>query len=520
MTALDLVGGSYRARSPNFDAQRTINLYPEASGSGMSKAIAMLIGTPGCRLWTTVPDYPLRGTLRVSASTAIVVAGGSVFTVDVNGGYTLKGTIARAYTPVSMATNGKQVMLVTGPQGYAIDITPDAVTSIVPYTITQIVDPSFTGADKVSFIDGYFVFNKPGTQEFQITGLYAETIDPLDFASAEGSPDLLISLIADHRELWLFGENSTEVFYNSGNPDFPFERIQGAFIEQGCAAKNSVAKMDNTVVWLTADDRGQGTVQKAVGYTPQRISNHALEFAIASYPTISDAVAYTYQQEGHIFYVLTFPSANATWAYDASTQLWHQRAWRNPNSGNLERHRSICQMAFAGENIVGDWENGNLYVLDLDYYTDNGNILPAIRQLPHSATGNSWQFFSKLWVDLQTGIGGASIPVVGAYTGWTFSSTTVPTFDDDSGTYLMSDGAVTTINSVVSDPKLMLEWSDDGGHSFGNRMTVSAGKIGERKARANFRRLGKSRDRVWRMTITDPVKRAFIAADVEFTVGS
>jgi hypothetical protein len=416
----------------------------------------------------------VRGELRVNAALAIVVSGGSVYTVDVNGTATFRGNIVSATTPVSMATNGIYVMLVTGAYGYFINLTT--------FAITQIVDPDFLGADKVDFIDGYFVFNKPGTQQFQITSLYGTDIDALDFASAEGSPDLLISLIVDHRELWLFGQTSTEVFFNSGNPDFPLERIQGAFIEQGCAAKNSVAKMDNTVIWLTADERGQGTVQKAVGYTPQRISDHALEFAIQSYPNISDAVAYTYQQEGHSFYVLSFPSANATWAYDASTSLWSERAWRDPNTGDLKRHRSNCHMAFAGENIVGDWENGKLYVLDLDVYTDDGVILPAIRQCPHIAQGNAWQFFWKLWIDMQTGVG--------------------------------------LVTGQGSDPELILEWSDDGGQSFPNLLKVKMGKIGERKARANFRRLGKSRDRVWRVTITDPVKRVFIDGQVEFTVGN
>lgn len=474
MKPFPFVSGSYQARSPTFDNQRTVNLYPEASGSGTSKSIAMLIGTPGLRLWATLSDFPVRGELRINATTAIVVAGGTVYRVTNGAVATSIGTILTGITPVSMASNGLVVMLVTGGFGYIINLTS--------FAVSQITDPEFLGADKVDFLDGYFVFNKPNTQQFQITGLYTPDIDPLDFASAEGSPDLLISLLVDHRELWLFGETSTEVFFNSGNPDFPFERIQGAFIEQGCAAKNSVAKMDNTVIWLTSDERGYGTVQKAVGYTPKRISDHALEFAIASYPRIDDAVGYSYQQEGHVFYMLNFPAANATWCYDAATELWHQRAWRNPLTGNLERHRSNCQMAFAGENIVGDWESGKLYVLDLDVYTDDGGILPSIRQCPHIATGNAWQFFWKLWIDMQTGVGLA-----------------------------VGQG---------SDPQLLFEWSDDGGQSFPNAMTVSIGKIGERKARANFRRLGKSRDRVWRATITDPVKRIFIDAGVEFTVGT
>lgn len=474
MSAFDLVGGSYAARSPNFDNQKTINLYPEMSNSGTSKDIAMLIGCPGLRLWSTMTDLPIRGTLRISATTAIVVAGGTVYRVTTLGVATVIGTIATATTPVSMASNGLVVMLVTGGFGYII--------TIAGFVLTQITDVNFVGADKVDFLDGYFVFNTPGTQRFQITGLYSPTIPPLAFASAEGSPDLLISLLVDHRELWLFGETSTEVFFNSGNPDFPFERIQGAFIEQGCAAKNSVAKMDNTIIWLTADERGYGTVQKAVGYTPQRISNHALEFAIASYSRVDDAVGYSYQQEGHVFYMLSFPTANATWCFDAATELWHQRAWRNPAFGSLERHRSQCQMAFAGENIVGDWENGKLYVLDLDTYTDDGGILPSIRQCPHLSQSNFWQYFWKLWIDMQTGVG--------------------------------------LVSGQGSDPELLLEWSDDGGQNFPNALTVKAGKIGERKARANFRRLGKSRDRVWRLTITDPVKRILIGGDVNFTVGA
>jgi hypothetical protein len=150
---------------------------------------------------------------------------------------------------------------------------------------------------------------QPGTQQFQITQLLTTNIDPLDFASAEGAPDLLISLIVDHREVWLFGETSTEVFFNSGNADFPLERIQGAFIQQGCAAKNTPARFGGSVVWLTANEQGQGMVVKAQGYQPVRISTHAVEYAINQYASIDDAIGFSYQCEGHSFYVLTFPTA-------------------------------------------------------------------------------------------------------------------------------------------------------------------------------------------------------------------
>ena len=464
------VGASYQARSRTFDAQRCVNLYPELSQSGPapSKSVMALIGTPGLALWSALAGGGIRGLLRFSATRAIAVCGANVYTVTTAGVGTLIGTISSGATPVSMATNGTAVMLVTGATGYVVDP--------VAGTVTQITDPDFVGADAVFFLDGYFVFNKPGTGQFQITSLYGTDIDSLDFATAEGSPDLLLTLIVDHRELWLFGENSTEVFFNSGNTDFPFERINGAFIEQGIAAKYSAAKMDNTVYWLAADDRGKGTVQRAVGYQPQRVSTHALEFALASYDRIDDAIAFTYQQEGHSFYVLILPTASKTWVFDAATGLWHERAWRD-SDGSLDRIRAQCQMAFAGENIVGDWETGNLYRLDLDTYTDNGAAIARIRACSHLSNDLKRQFFTALQIDMEAGVG-------------------------------LSSGQ-------GSDPKAMLRWSNDGGFTWSNELWASIGKIGERRARVRWRRLGYARDRVFEVTITDPVKVCIVGASLE-----
>ncbi len=475
MQPLQLIGPSYVARSVNFDASRTVNLYPEASGSGQSKTIAMLIGCPGLARWLTSAGGGVRGLLRFSATVSIVVIGPNVYLVSPAAVATLIGTIDALTTPVSMASNGTVAMLVTGPNGYVV--TPGSLN------VAQIPDPDFSGADRVDYIDGYFVFNKPGTQQFQITSLLGTAVEPLDFASAEGAPDLLISLICDHREIWLFGETSTEVFFNSGNADFPFERIQGAFMQQGCAAKNSPARFGGGVAWVSQNEQGQGMVVRSAGYQPQRISTHALELAIAGYSRIDDAIGYSYQVEGHEFYVLVFPSGNATWVYDSGTALWHERLWRNPADGSLNRHRAQCVMSFAGRIICGDWENPYLYTWDLNTYTDDGGILPAIRQVPHVASAdNVWQFFHKLWVDMEAGVG---------------------------------------LNGTVqgSDPQASLCWSDDGGHTFGTEMFAPMGKIGERRRRVNFRRLGKSRDRVFRLTITDPVKRVLLQAGCEMTEG-
>lgn len=477
MLPLPIVGPSYTARSRNFDAARTVNLYPEASESGTSKGVAMLVGAPGLLRFATLPGSDAvrpNGTLRFSAAYGIAVVGNQVYRVDITGAYLLLGTCDSATTPVSMASNGTVVMLVTGAHGYVIDP--------VGATVTQITDPDFHGADRVDYLDGYFVFNWTGTQRFQITSILGTDIDSLDFASAEGAPDLLISLICDHRELWLFGETSFEVFYNSGNSDSPIERIQGAFQQQGCAAVHSPARFNGAVAWLSRNEQGQGMVLQSAGYGWKRISTHAVELAIAGYSSIEDAVGFSYQEEGHEFYMLTFPSGDTTWVYDANTGLWAERQRRNPTNGAMERHRAVSVMAFANRIIVGDRTGPYLQTLDLDTYADDGDILPAIRQVGHmGSTDNLFTFVHRVWVDMETGVG---LP-----------------------------------SGQGSDPIMLLAISKDGGHTFGSNIEIPMGRIGERKVRAVARRLGKARDWVFRFTITDPVKRILIGGGAEMEEG-
>lgn len=470
------VGGSANGRSPSFDASRAVNLYLEQSESGTSRSPNMLVGTPGLAPWLNLAGGGVRGLIPFTPQVSIAIVGSNVWRIAPDKSNALIGQVSLNNAVVSMASNGIDIMLVDGANGYFID--PNAGT------VTPITDPAWQGGVRVDFIDGYFIWNVPGTGKFQISELYSESMDGLDFASAEGSPDNLVTLIVDHREVWLLGGNSAEVWYDSGDADFPFQRIQGAFLEIGCAAAASVAKMDNSIFWLATDDRGFGTVQRAIGYAPARISNHAVEFAIAQYRkagTIADAVAYTYSQEGHSFYVLSFPTANATWVYDASTQLWHERAWRNPLTGQLRRHRSNCQMNFAGLTLVGDWENGNIYSLDLDTFTDNGDPLPAIRVCPHITEDAKNVFVTSLELTMQTGVG-------------------------------LSSGQ-------GSDPQAMLCWSDDGGYSWSNEIWRSIGKIGATKSRVRWLRLGRSRDRLFKVTITDPVRRIITGAELTVMPG-
>ena len=305
-----ILGSAYVTRSPNAADNRMINLYPELVPEG-GKEPAFLSRAPGLRLLAYVGNGPVRG-LWTFGDYAYAVSGSKFYQINDAWVVTEKGTVTGS-GPVSMVDNGTQLFIAAGATGYIYNANTDV--------FAQITDPDFPGATTVGFIDGYFVFNEPNSQKFWVTALLDGTsVDPLDFASAEGSPDDLVALIVDHREVWLFGQTSVEVWYNAGLPDFPLSRIQGAFNEIGCVAPFSVAKLDNGVFWLGADARGRGIVYRSEGYNGKRISTHAVEWQIQEYVDISDATAYTYQQDGHSFYVLNFPTADITWVYDVATQ--------------------------------------------------------------------------------------------------------------------------------------------------------------------------------------------------------
>lgn len=471
---IPFVAGAYLARSSNIAADRCVNLYPELSGAGGAKSVAALIGCPGTRLLGSIgASGGIRGAHAPSAGDAIVVRGDKAYRVSSAWNYTLLGTLLTFSGIVSIANNGIVAVIVDGPYGYVINLETNA--------FNRITDADFLGADVVEYLDGYFIFNNPSSQIWYISSLLGTDFDALDFSSAEGSPDLLTSLIVDHGEVVLLGGDSAEVWYNSGDADFPFVR-QNARIETGIASAHSVAKLDNSIVWLGKNKAGAGIVWRMQGYVPVRISTHAIEYAISNYPETSDAFAYSYQEEGHSFYVLTFPAGNATLVYDAATNLWHERAYRDTDTGELGRHRSSCHMFFAGVHVVGDYENGNLYALDLDYYSDNGDPMPSIR-----AAGNvsdpdyRWIYWDSIQVDIESGVGLQS--------------------------------------GQGSSPKILLDWSGDGGHTWSNQKESTMGRVGEYSARASWSRLGRSRSRVNRITITDPVKRVILGASAAVRVG-
>jgi len=349
-------------------------------------------------------------------------------------------------------------------------------------------DGAFTGGSTVDVVDNYFVYNKPDTQQWASSDVLSPITYGLAFASKFTGPDDLVSLIVDHGQVYLLGEKTSEVWADAGTFPFAFQRIPGASSQHGIAAKFSMARFANSFAYVSRNDRGQAVIVQMNGYFPQRISTHAVENTLVNH-NISDAVAYTYQLEGHECYVVSFPSLELTWVFDGTTQLWHKWLWCD-NQNNFKRHRSNCAALFQSQVLVGDWENGQIYRLDPDNYTDNGQNIRRVRRCPHIVTDLQRQYFEELQLQFQPGVGLQGI--------------TTPPLN------LETEGA---------NPQAMLRWSNDGGSTWSNEHWAGLGKVGKYQNRIIWRRLGWSRDRIYEVVVTDPIKAVIVSANLKASVG-
>jgi len=526
-----ILGAAYVARSINAADNRLINMYPESTPDG-GKTAAYFQRVPGITAVISASSgyarglYTLNGKLYyVSYSTALNDSVLTELTETPTGFWSsvIRGTGITGTGPVSMADNGTQLFIAANPDGYIYDVNTTA--------FAKIGDPDFPGAVTVGYVNGYFIFNEPDSQRVWVTQLYDGTqIDPLSFASAEASPDSVVSLIVDHKEIWIFGNNSTEVWYDAGQPDYPLAPIQGAFLETGCAAPYSVAKMDNSVFWLGADARGFGMVYRARGYQPQRISTHAIEYAIQSYETISDAIGYTYQQDGHMFYVLTFPTANATWVYDAATQMWHQRA-HNSETGTLNRHSPVCQATYNNKVCVGDGFSNVVGYYDFDEFLEFDRaktILRSWRALPTGKNTLKRTAQHSLQVDCEAGTtiyspppqpvpGVQGPPWVASTSNGVEYVVTNPIVLESNGTANQFFNPEFFLGTTALAMIMALRWSDDGGHTWSNQHNMSMGFVGQTGKRVIWRRLGmtqKLRDRVYEISCSGRGKIAIMGAEL------
>jgi hypothetical protein len=478
------VGGSNTMADPYQDRQQSLNYYPEVSPDQRSKMPIALLGAPGLKeILDLGANREVRGCwVLPGGQRALVVCGNQIYRVDMTVpatqtsiaqfSTTLLGGTLTNFGPVCIRDNGPggYAVIVDGPYGYLVNLST--------WAVTQITDPGFTGADRCAFIDGWLIFNRPNSQVFYTTGPtpYTVTFPGAFFALKDSSSDNLVTLMENNRELWLIGERASEVWYNAGGANFSFARIPGVSPQIGCSAANSIARLGQSLVWLGLSERGENIVIQTEQYSYKNIATPAVCHAISSYPLISDAIGFVYEEEGHTFYVLTFPTADKTWVYDATTGFWHERASFDAATGAFHRFRGNCFMNFQNIRMVGDYQDGKVYQMSRQVFTDGGRPLIARRRASHiwSKEDRKRLFHGSLQVEFAPG--------VGLQTG------------------------------QGEDPQAMLRWSDDGGTTWGTEHWASIGKVGRYKNRAIWRRLGRARDRVYEVTVSDPVKRDIVGA--------
>lgn len=464
--------GAYQSASVIANAQRCINLYPEINPKDTNPSTPVthyqrpgkpLLGSPGVA-------GAGRGLYRATNGKLYAVVGVNVYYVDQNWNFILLGSITAGTTPTSMADNGEHagndLVLVDGTtNGYTITLSTNA--------FAPIVDPTglFSGSDIVQYLQTFFLFNKPNTQNWYISLSDSVSFNALDIAAKATYADNIETIGVRQGEAWLIGSLSTEPWSLSGAADFAFQAIPSTFIPYGTAAKYSMTFADTSLFWISRNLQGQAIIVKTEGYQVKRISTHAIEQQIQKFSTIADCIGGTYQVNGHTFVVFHFPTGDISYAYDLSTEQWHQEAWTDSN-GNLHRDRASFYANAYGKIVGLDWETGKLYELDPNTYTDNGDAITYLRGFPHVMNDLKRLTHWVFWADMQCG----------------------------------------TIEDEEADPQLNLRWSDDRGQSFGNWLQTTLGKTGEYQTSPQFQRLGMCRDRVYELMWSANMKTALNGA--------
>lgn len=465
---IPLLTNAYKSRSVNITAEERINLFPEKTGvDKYGSPVYSIIGTPGTSLFVTLGDAPVRGMIRSANGTFVAVAGSTVYTITSGGTATNIGTIGTTSGLVKMADNGAEVMITDGNLAYYTDLS--TVTEISDLT-TIISDNSYDGPVWCTAQDGYLMVAFPNSQNWHLSAVDdASSWSSLDFVSADGRPGYIKAIISHRDELFVLKDSSYEWWYNSGNADFPFERHQGAEGEIGTFAQYSVDRIDNNLFFMGANEQGQGRAFIMDGYTPITITNSDMSYIFSKMTDVTDCEAYTYQKEGHVFYVLNFETDDQTWVYDVTEGLWHRRGYLNNTTNALERQRGHLQCHFNQKDYVGDYESGNIYELDSDTYTDNSQEIQRTLTLPHVKNKGKRLFISNFQLEMETGVGLQS--------------------------------------GQGSDPQAMLYISKDGGHTWFGGLWNDIGVVGDYETRVKWHRLG-SAVSAWtpKIVISDPVK--------------
>ena len=460
---LNICGGAYSIEAP-VAVQECINMYPEVQQQGSQEQI-ILRRFPGLKSFSSFTGNPIRGMKRMDG-VLYVVAAAALYSVSAGGLSILLGNIA-GDDLVSMATDGTNLVIVNGTDtGYVYNGT----------SLTEIADADFVASSKVLYLDTYFIHLRPDTNQFFISESGSATsYIATDRGTKEGAPGNIVSMITSNRDLHLLGEDTTENWRVTSNPDFPVGRLEGTFQERGALGLNTPAEMDNDIYYL-GDDK---SVYRLSGFTPVRISHHAIEKWISEQQQtdIDAAIGMTITHQGHYWYILSF--AGGTWAYDSTTSAMLQRSeWFQLQSWQQDNWRVDVTETAYGKTLCGG-ADGVVYELDPDTFDENGTTQLKRRTSPYYHSERRPITPNRIKLGFKQGVG----------------------------------------NSSVADPVVGMSISKDWGRTFSNDRQRSMGQQGQYRTNATWNRNGISRGAVLRWTVTDSVDVTFTGAYGEVAAG-
>lgn len=453
-----LFGLGNAGKSVNVNAQQRTNLYCQIERDPEVNVVTMY-PTPGLTTFVNFGANPDRA-FYTKGDYQYHVNSSNFFRVSNDGTIVNKGSLLTTGGRCDVCDNGTQIIVVDGTYGYIYDL--------VAETFVQITDPDFPGAQTVTFLNGYFEIQVPNTGKWYISGLYdGLSWNALDFATAESDPDNLVRIMADNGQIVLFGEKTTEFWGDSGGVDFPFARIGASAIEWGLSARWSLCKFIDSLIFLRRNRLGYTEVCTLSGYTAQSVTPPEMAFVFSQYESVENATGFTYMISGHAMYQINFPSANESWLYDAQSKAWSKL------ESDGGRNRAEIQANYLNQPYVSDYENGKIYRLDENVYTEDGVTVAREFISRHQSTGD-YTRFAQMWIEMEAGVG--------------------------------------LISGAGSDPQIMMSISRDGGHTYGAEVTRPIGKIGEYKRRAVFNRVGRARDWLYKFRVVEPIKVVFVKA--------
>ncbi|MDE7540431.1 hypothetical protein [Gluconobacter sphaericus] len=482
---VNLSGGSYDARCASVAAQRVLNLYAEPVPQEEGEPVQFAYyPTPGLHT-ITQPGGAGRAAYQTTQGDAIFVMGSTVLRLNGDGTTTTIGQITNGTSPVRLSDNGTTLFIVDGSSsgGWYCSMPSKAGQGYFG-ELTQILDDAFYGSRTIAILDTFFLFVNPNTTNWytspaQFSDEGTTPFDTLYVASDETSLATIIGIEVIGQYIWLFSRWQIEFWYDSGASDFPFQRVQGVTVEAGCVAPYSIARIPTTantpngaIMWLGQDRSGLARVYLGQQTSAVPVSTFPVDGALQAMGDLSDAVASVYQQDGHVFYVLTIPEQSSSWVFDVSTGLWHERCALDAD-GNEAQVRPLFWTQAYGKTWACDRENGAIYQVTMDALDDAGTPIKRQRAFPHLLTAGTRGIHRKFMLDMQ-------------------------------------QAADVTVN---------VDWSDDRGGTFYAAQPLALGATG------NFWptlwRLGMARDRVYRLTWTTPGVTALMGAFIDIDpVGS